>query len=147
MKTDQWNVCRDVFLPRMEKKISLYLKVLILLCLVSTPSSQFYWQNSKRKHGGGKIKQMGKTHVHHIFKGINIISKLYGKFVRGSPAQKTRTGYTADLQQYLGLHGWKRCQQAQALLTAMVWQYEGQHGPDVQSDSGVPRRPCNPQFA
>lgn len=34
----------------------------------------------------------------------------------------------------------ERDAKVQALLTAMLWHCEGQHGLDVQSDSGVPRQ-------
>lgn len=124
----------------MGKKFSLYLKALIFFWLVSTSSFQFYWQNSKRKHGGGKIKEIGKIHVDHNFWRHHYCSQTVRQtaFLRGTPAQKTRTGTQLECSNTQGLQGWKRCQQAQALLTAMLWQCEGPHGPDVQSDSGVP---------
>lgn len=96
----------------MGKKFSLYLRALIFFCLVSTSSFQFNWQNSKRKHGGGKIKEIGKIHVHHNFWRDPYCSQTVRQttFVRGSPAQKTRTGTQLECSNTQGLQGWKRCQ-------------------------------------
>lgn len=86
--------------------------------------SSFIGKIIKRKHGGGKIKQIRKLRVHHNFWRHKYYFQTVRKivFVRGSPAQKTRVGAQLECSNTQGLQAWKRCQQAQA-LTAMVWQW------------------------
>lgn len=133
----------------MGKKFSLDLKALIFLCLVSTSLPQFNWQDSKRKHGGGKIKQMGKIHVHHNFwrHKYYFQSVWQTVLVKRIPAQKARTGYTAGLQQHSEVARLKEMPTGSGTPDSNAVAVWGQHGPDAQSDSGAPRQPCGPRLA
>lgn len=96
-----------------------------------------------------KLNKWGKYMCVIIFEGINIISKLYGKLYlsRGCPAQKTRTGHTAGLQQHPDVARLKEMPIGSGTPDSNGAAVGGQHGPDAQSDSGVPRQPRGPRFA
>lgn len=142
-KRDWQNVCKDLFLPRMGKTFSLYLNALFFFL------SSFYLifpvllaKRCKRKNGGGKIKEKGKAHVHHNFWRHKYCLQTARQNIlgRGAPAQKSRTDTQLECSNTQD-GGAQRdvTQQTQALLTVTLRQYEGQHDPGIQGESGAPR--------